>query len=211
MARYLNFGDKGIPDGFKNVNKLFPEGLVFFNIPHDSIKNRLKLRKLISGINPMRVVLVSDAELEKLAWNANLFHFISNKNDLHRELGKLLDRLFFLRDVEKVPRRLKLRHNNGYDVLKLEDILYCKADGNYSQVYFEGGKKKTYTLQLKKLNSYLSKNPNIVRIGKSLIINLKHINRIKKEEIIFQVSNENQYLSLSPLMIRRLKRELVWL
>ena len=216
MIKYINFKGNEIFNYLISKEKLFSKSFgedinfIFFN--SDSLSNRLELRRLISKNNPLTIVLVSQLDLSSLSWKANLLHFISCDENVEMYVQNLFDKLYYFNEIEKIPKKLVLRDKYETTLIDIETVLYCKADGNYSTLYLNDGKKKTFTIQLHKLFNYISRYPNIIRVGKSLIINLSHLQIIKKQEIIFATNNNtnNNSLPLSTLMIKRIKKELIW-
>ena len=210
MIKFVNFeNDEYIKELSERLNDISIDFIYFFQ-KDDGIKSRLSLRKLVAKENPLKTILVSPYNLSELAWKANLFHFIQyEKDNVESSIENLRDKMFFIKSVEKIPKKLKMKHSNGFDIIDIGNILYCKGDGNYSTIYMDDFKKKVYTIQLHKLNIFLSKYPNIERIGKSFIINLNEIQAIKKDHIVF-LNDETKILHLSELMVSRIKKKLIW-
>jgi DNA-binding LytR/AlgR family response regulator len=67
--------------------------------------------------------------------------------------------------------------------IKFDDILFCKAMKDYIQVYIIGKSKPVITL--KSLNSFETKLPQdkFIRVHRSYIVSLLHIDTISKNEI----------------------------
>jgi len=70
-----------------------------------------------------------------------------------------------------------------YIKIKFDDILFCKGMKNYIQVYLNGKSKPVVTL--KSLNSFETKLPQdkFIRVHRSYIVSLLHIDTISKNEI----------------------------
>jgi DNA-binding LytR/AlgR family response regulator len=193
------------------LSKLNFGKLIFIYFKEDSLNTRLELRRLLTKNNALNVVLVSeDIALSKLAWKTNVLHFINPSNQLNKQYENLCDKLYFINTLTKLPKKIKLNYLGGADIIDIEDILYCRAEGNYSTLYLKNMKKKTYTIQISKLMDLLNKYSNISRIGKSVLINFKNITQIKKDEIIFMVNEKQITLKLSSLLVNRIKKEIIW-
>ena len=67
--------------------------------------------------------------------------------------------------------------------IKFDDILFCKGMKDYIQVYITGKSKPVVTL--KSLNSFETKLPpdKFIRVHRSYIVSLLHIDTISKNEI----------------------------
>ena len=80
---------------------------------------------------------------------------------------------------------------NANDLTRIatESLVYVVSDGNYSDIYTRDGVRHTVTMQLGVIESLLDKQletsrNEFVRIGKSLIVNLRfvhYINPTKKQ------------------------------
>lgn len=67
---------------------------------------------------------------------------------------------------------------NGFEVLKVNDILYCLADDNYTHIYLKN-KKKLVSKTLKYFEELLG-NSGFARVHKSYLVNVQAIVEYKK-------------------------------
>jgi two-component system LytT family response regulator len=97
--------------------------------------------------------------------------------------GRLNDELkLFLKDFGGSPseKLLGLTTQNGITFVKLKDILYCKAEGNYTLIYLvENGAKEMVTKTLKEFETLLTSH-HFFRVHRSYLINLQHINEYNR-------------------------------
>lgn len=86
-----------------------------------------------------------------------------------------------LRSLNK--EKIKFNTRDGFVFIDTDEIIYCKADGNYSNIYLRNnGSKQTVSLNLGSLLEMLP--DNFSRINRSIVINrffLKEVNRKKRE------------------------------
>ncbi len=110
-----------------------------------------------------------------------------------------------LQSVEKRSfDRISLATINGFQMVDTANIVFCKADGNYSNFYLKTGEKIMVTKIIKEFEQLLS--PDIfLRIHQSHIVNLKCINRYIKGEGGVVVMSDGTELEVS----RRRKKELI--
>lgn len=94
------------------------------------------------------------------------------EDDISIKVEKLLSSL--IKD-----RKITLSENNRMIVLREDDILYCKSDGNYTYVYLEDGSKHLITQQIKHFDSSLNYR-NFLRVHNSYIVNLNKIKEYYK-------------------------------
>jgi two-component system LytT family response regulator len=70
--------------------------------------------------------------------------------------------------------RLALPTSEGLTFIKVDDILYFKASGNYTEIHMAQGEKYLVSRQLKEYDDLLV-DSNFFRIHHSFLINLNHI------------------------------------
>jgi two-component system, LytTR family, response regulator len=89
--------------------------------------------------------------------------------------------------------------------LSRNDIICLKADGNYSEIYFDDGCKTLLALCLKKLENRLTEPNNYFRIHKSMVVNLDHVKDVVWDrDYPFLVLSNNYKVAIA----RRKKDEL---
>ncbi len=76
--------------------------------------------------------------------------------------------------TNRVTGKITIPQQNGFEILETEDILYCKADDNYTEIYLNNNKKKLVSKTLKYIEEALSKS-NFVRVHKSYLVNVNEI------------------------------------
>lgn len=79
------------------------------------------------------------------------------------------------------PKRITLQTGDGLLFLKLDEILYLKADGSYTHFYLENNEKITVSKRLQEYEKLLELG-SFMRIHRSHMINLEHIKKITKED-----------------------------
>jgi len=96
------------------------------------------------------------------------------QNDSTDLLKKQLESLTSGREKIILPTTQKIEGSERRieKVLVLKDILYLKAEGNCTDIYFENGKKATFTKQLGKIQTQLPENSTFCRSSNSYIVNL---------------------------------------
>lgn len=77
-----------------------------------------------------------------------------------------------------VDGKITLPQQDGFEVVNVNDILFCKADDNYTEIYFENT-KKLISKTLKYVEGVLEEYP-FARIHKSYLVNVNAIVKYKK-------------------------------
>jgi len=81
-------------------------------------------------------------------------------------------------NLPQVEGKITLPQQDGFQVLNVADILYCKADDNYTEIYLEN-KKILVSKTLKYFEESLSRY-SFARIHKSYLVNVNEVVKYKK-------------------------------
>jgi len=111
--------------------------------------------------------------------------------------------------VERTITRPKIKISNvgGFTLINPPDIIYIKADWNYSELFFSLGKSELTTLNIGSIEEILPKK-EFFRITRSIIINISYLTKVsrKKREATL-VKDGREYKFPIPLLnIRKLER-----
>jgi len=122
-----------------------------------------------------------------------------------------------LRQKEILELDLKLKDNKtiqintrvGFEVIKLNNILYCKADRNYTDIRLIGGASLTTSNTLSKVVQQLP-SEFFFRIGRSAAINLRYLKSVnrKEKECLLHCENDTYKLPMSSNRINQLSEVL---
>lgn len=92
--------------------------------------------------------------------------------------------------------KLALPTSDGLIFVKIEDILYCEASSNYTQIFMFDGKKHLISRTLKEYEDMLSEH-NFFRIHNSYLINLSAVKKYVRGEGGYVVMNNDVSLDVS--------------
>lgn len=106
--------------------------------------------------------------------------------------------------LKKAEGKITLPQQDGFQVLNVADILFCKADDNYTEIYLEH-KKILVSKTLKYFEEVLAAFP-FARIHKSYIVNVNEVLKYRKgkggsvvlsngKELLVSASKKKQLLS----------------
>ncbi|WNH08970.1 LytR/AlgR family response regulator transcription factor [Thalassobellus suaedae] len=107
--------------------------------------------------------------------------------------------------TNSVHGKITIPQQNGFEVINTADILYCKADDNYTNIYLNNNKKKLVSKTLKYFEDALN-NANFVRVHKSYLVNVNEVVKYLKgkggsvilsngQEIMVSASKKSDLLS----------------
>ena len=80
--------------------------------------------------------------------------------------------------LNKAEGKITLPQQDGFQVLNISEILYCKADDNYTEIYLEN-KKLLVSKTLKYFEEALADYP-FARIHKSYLVNVNEVIKYRK-------------------------------
>ena len=103
---------------------------------------------------------------------------------------------------EETNKRITITSASKMDFVYLDDIIYCRAEGAYTEVVLLNNKKITASKPLKHFDAMFSGTSNFYRVSKSYLVSLKYVTSYKKDvERIILINGEEVELS------RRRKKE----
>lgn len=83
-----------------------------------------------------------------------------------------------LKSLQRVEGKITLPQQDGFQVLEIADILYCRADDNYTEIHLEH-KKILVSKTLKYFEEALS-DFGFARVHKSYLVNVTEVIRYRK-------------------------------
>ena len=81
--------------------------------------------------------------------------------------------------ISATNNKITIPTQDGFEVLEMKDIIYCKADDNYTEIFLENNQKKLVSKTLKYFEDIL-KDSGFARIHKSFLVNVSYIASYKK-------------------------------
>lgn len=81
--------------------------------------------------------------------------------------------------TNSVNGKITIPQQDGFEVLETSDIMYCKADDNYTEIYLNTNKKKLVSKTLKYFEEALS-DSGFARVHKSYLVNVNEVTKYVK-------------------------------
>lgn len=131
---------------------------------------------LLKPINPAEL----RATIDRLKYSFS-------RDDLRDRLDILLDNV----------HKTKLRFNNrtGFVFIDPAEIIYCRADGNYTEIIIAEGQVELVTLNIGSVEEMLPGH-QFLRISRSIIINQKYLSRICRKARICLLDKDHSRFQL---------------
>ncbi len=125
----------------------------------------------------------------------NLIKAVDYVTDLKIQEEKLQNRILKPKTL-KIEGKITIPTQNGFEVLEIQDIIYAKADDNYTEIYLINNQKKLVSKTLKYFDDALQNN-GFARIHKSYLVNINTIISYKKGSGGTVLLNNGKELSVS--------------
>ncbi len=81
--------------------------------------------------------------------------------------------------TNNVNGKITIPQQDGFEVLETANIMYCKADDNYTEIYLNNNKKKLVSKTLKYFEDALSES-GFARVHKSYLVNVNEVTKYVK-------------------------------
>ncbi len=203
-----------IQEGLELIKKFDPD-LVFLDVEMP-FGNAFDLLDKVPDRNFETVFVTAYNQYAMDALNSHAAYYLMKPINID-ELIKAVDYVKEIREKEdaledrilkpklnKVDGKITLPQQDGFQVLKVSDILFCKADDNYTEIYLEN-KKLLVSKTLKYFENALS-DFAFARIHKSYLVNVNEIVKYNKgkggsvivsngKELLVSASRKKQLLS----------------
>jgi len=101
-----------------------------------------------------------------------------------------------LKNEDQLPEVIALPMADGLQVVRVQDIMYCKADKNYTHIHFADKKKMLVSKQLKEFESLLVHH-GFFRVHHSAIVNLRYINKYVRGEGGYVIMKDDSTVEVS--------------
>ena len=111
----------------------------------------------------------------------------TKKND------ELLELIQVLRRNE--PNKVKLNTRSGYILINPPDVVYCKADGNYTHLQMANGNHVLSSLNLGAMEELL-KEESFFRVSRSYLINLKYLTRVDRKDSLCFLETPGEHCAI---------------
>ncbi|MDT8416445.1 MAG: LytTR family DNA-binding domain-containing protein [Lutibacter sp.] len=212
--------ETGVEKGIKLINDLNPQ-LVFLDIQLLD-GDGFEILDYFSNTSTFEVIFTTGLkDYKEKAMDYFAFYYL-NKPIQEDQLIAVLDKflakqstfnsdkyLAFKNQLENKHHKISLPMQNGaFTFVDIDDILYCEADGSYTNFYTADNKVYTTSNNLKKVESILMQ-ANFFRIHRSTLLNLKHVVQFNnsgelvlsnKKKLLVSSRNKTNFLRILKLM-----------
>jgi two-component system LytT family response regulator len=184
---------RSVEEAAANIPRLYPD-LVFLDV---ELQGKTGF-DLLRQIHDITFEVIFTTAFEKYAIQAFKFSALDyllkpiDTVDLQQALHKLQEKISkeemakkfevlfdHLKNVQGVSRKISIPTVQGLTFLRINDIIRCEADGNYTTFYLQDKQKLKVSKTLKEYEDLLA-DCNFYRVHHSHLINLSHIKSYQK-------------------------------
>lgn len=212
--------ETSVKKGIKLIKDLDPQ-LVFLDIQLQD-GNGFDILDHFSNSSTFEVIFTTGlTDYKEKAMDYFAFYYL-NKPIQETQLNNVMDKflskqtafdnekhLSFKNQLENKYHKISLPMQNGdFTIVDMDDILYCEADGSYTNFHTTDNKVYTTSNNLKKVENILPQ-VTFLRIHRSTLLNLKHIVQYNntgeitlsnKKKLVVSSRNKANFLRILKLM-----------
>ena len=111
--------------------------------------------------------------ISKTEFDNTISKLSTNTEPLHVKLDKYLQ-------YTHPDNKLHINTRTGYLLINMNDIIYCQADGNYTNIILGQNKKEVATMNLGHTEALLTDNPQFKRAGRSVLLNTNYLYKVDR-------------------------------
>ena len=193
---------ESVDGAFYELNRFEPD-IIFLDIKMPGKDGFSFIENLPENYKKYKIVFVTAYDQYALKAIKNQAFDYLLKPMSRKELKQCLDRFIERKKEDSVVdstvrvveiggkiTRIRVNTRTGTLFINPADILYCKAEGNYTSV-MAGKKQHLCSMNLGKLEELLPKN-GFIRVGRSHIINFEYITMLDRKESTIILTRDNE-------------------
>jgi two-component system, LytTR family, response regulator len=197
---------QSVDSAYNELNRFEPD-IIFLDIKMPGKDGFTFIQELPASAQAQKIVFVTayDQFAIKAIKNQAFDYLLKPVN--RKELKQCLQRYLEENKTEKVPDqtakipesheripRIRVNTRTGTLFINPADILYCKAEGNYTTVC-TGKKQHLCSMNLGKVEELLPKN-GFIRVGRSYIVNYEYITMLDRKECTIMLVREGESVTV---------------
>lgn len=114
-----------------------------------------------------------------------------DSNSLGAEMRKALELL-----QHEKREKIALSFVDKTTFVKIDDIIYCKSDGNYTHIFLKGQKKEVLSKKIKEVEAMIG-NRNFYRTHNSYLVNLSFVREFIKSDGQYLILDDGSHIPIS--------------
>jgi two-component system LytT family response regulator len=173
-------------DGFQMLHNLkFRDFELIFTTAYDSYALKAIKEKAVD-------YLLKPIDSDDLQKAAERILEKKKNNKLGEQLKYIMQDLRRRDEIKKIP----LSFNDKTIFINANDIIYCKSDGNYTELFLQGNKKEVLSKKIKDVEALIN-NRGFFRAHHSYLVNLSCVNEFIKSDGQYLVLEDGSTIPVS--------------
>ncbi|MES2486183.1 MAG: LytTR family DNA-binding domain-containing protein [Bacteroidota bacterium] len=186
-----------------------PLGIILFYAENDSMATRTMLRSVLLSNKFPVFILSATPQVAAMAWKVNAAYYVDiSQREWAADLRNGFT-AFLFKNTANYHKKISIPSQKKIDFIYPDQIIYLKADRNYTEIYLENDTKLVIAKNLREVEKILSDFDFIERFGKSIIINLNTIKAIQGKAIEFKNGQKLNFPKYGNSFVY-LKERLMW-
>jgi two-component system LytT family response regulator len=197
---------QSVDSAYNELNRFEPD-IIFLDIKMPGKDGFTFIQELPTGDNERKIVFVTayDQYAIKAIKNQAFDYLLKpvNRKELKQCLLRFIEEkkedkatenaVKIVESHERIPR-IRVNTRTGTLFINPADILYCKAEGNYTTVC-TGKKQHLCSMNLGKVAELLPNN-DFIRVGRSYIVNYEYITMLDRKECTILLVREGESVTV---------------
>ncbi|MEI7581829.1 LytTR family DNA-binding domain-containing protein [Runella sp.] len=197
---------ESVEEGAQAIRQLKPE-LIFLDVQIKG-KTGFDLLEEFSEINFEVIFITAYEKYALLAFKFSAVDYLLKpvQGEYLEKAVEKLQHKFLLRDTAKAnveallfnmqsksfkSRRLAIPNIKGFEMIEIDDIIYCEADNRYTDIFFKSKPKITSTRLLKEYEEQLSYY-DFFRVHQSYLVSFKYVASYNSKAGIVKMTNDKE-------------------
>jgi len=182
-----------VSDGLKKVILHGPD-IIFLDVQMPE-KNGFELVSELQKLQIKSTIIFVTAHLEFAvdAFKIEAFDYLLKPITLQDLEAAILR--FRVKKIKKEPtnpcNKISFNTRTGYIYICPEDIVYCQADVNYTELFFDKERKEVITINIGKIEEMLPSN-KFFRISRSFLINVDYLIKADRKTKTCELVKNNE-------------------
>ena len=107
-----------------------------------------------------------------------------------------------LYNQSRIPNKIRFNQKRMTIFVNVDEIIYCKANGSYTEIFIDENHSEVVTHNLKDVAKQL--DDNFERLGRSLIINKRYLSKVDRinHRVIFEKQHRMFSIPVSSKLVR---------
>ena len=197
---------QSVDTAYAEMSRFEPD-IIFLDIKMPGKDGFAFIQDLPQGYKLQKIVFVTayDQYAIKAIKNQAFDYLLKpvNRKELNQCLARFIEKKNETNEIEQPVKksetherltRIRVNTRTGILFINPADILFCKAEGNYTSVC-TGKKHHLCSMNLGKVAELLPKN-GFVRVGRSYIINFEYITMLDRKECIITLVRNSESVTV---------------